>query len=376
MHRFLRNRRDIAALLLRTAMLFVAANVVFAALDPMPWLSKATLYNRVFPGRERLPFLGVEGVFSPTTHDIDAMFASHRIAAPAAADEFRVVLVGDSTVRGAGMDKNETYAGRLNAAQLRTSDGRRMRFYSLGIVNSSVLRDALVIQKSLQFEPDLILWFVVMQTLNDKNLFGQELVRSNKASVQRFADRHALHIDGLSVPPETFFDRSIIGRRTRLKQIIELQLSGIMWSISGMESSLNFAELAPKPEKPNQSLRWSGYAPPKLPAGAMRFDIMAAVLAEAGPVPLIIVNEPIRTADDVDQSTRYNHGYPRWAYDDYREQLHRFAAERSVPLIDIGNLLPSNEMIDNLHPWPAGTKRVGDHIARELVLRMGATQGR
>jgi len=255
MNDFLRTRRDVAALLLRTALFFVAANVVFAAVDPMPQLSRASLYNRVFPGRDRLPFLGVEGVFSPTTHDIDAMFASHKIAVPPTADEFRVVLVGDSTVRGAGMHATETYAGRLDAARLRAPDGRRMRFYSLGNVNSSVLRDALVIEKALQFEPDLILWFVVMQTLNDKNLLGQELVRSNHAAVQRFADRHAVQIDGLSAPPETWFDRTIVGRRHRLKQIIALQLSGVMWTISGLESSLNFAELAPKPQLPNPHLR-------------------------------------------------------------------------------------------------------------------------
>lgn len=374
MNNILRTRRDVASLLLRTAVLFIVANVVFAAVDPMPQVSRLSLYNGVFPGRDRLPFLGVEGVFSPTTYDIDAMFASHRIAVPPTSDEFRVVLIGDSTVRGAGLSSAETYAGRLDAARLRAPDGRRMRFYSLGIVRSNVLRDALVIENARRFKPDLILWFVCMQTLNGKNLFGHELVRTNQPAVQRFADRHAVHIDGLSVQQETWLDRTIIGRRNRLKQIIDLQISGVMWTISGLETSMNFATLAPPAVRPDPLLRWAGYAPPTLPEDALRFDLMAAVLNDAGATPVIIVNEPIRLFDEAGSALRYNSSYPRWAYDEYRRRLTRFVADSATPLVDIWNLVPAEELIDNLHPWPTGTQRVGDRLAQELIDRIGATR--
>jgi len=103
---------------------------------------------------------------------------------------------------------------------------------------------------------------------------------------------------------------------------------------------------------------------------------MAAVLAEAGATPVIVVNEPIRVLDDAERTGRYNESYPRWAYDEYHRRLTAFAAERATPLIDLWNLLPAEELIDNLHPWPSGTQRVGDRLAQELVERLGATRER
>lgn len=372
-HHFLRSRRDIASLLLRTALFFFAANVAFAAADPMPQLARLSLYNSVFPGRDRLPFQGREGVFSPTVYELDAMFASHRIAVPPAADEFRVVLVGDSTVRGVRLATADTYAGRLNAARLRAPDGRRMRFYNLGNVGQRLLRDALMIEKSLQFKPDLILWFVSIQSFNDELLLNHDLVSSNLPTIARFADRHALHIDGLTWARETWFDRTIIGRRVRLKQLFALQIHGIMWSISRVETNPN-APPPPQPDLRKGPLRWAGHLPPHLPDRALRFDVMNAVLAEAGRVPIIIINEPIRIDSNPDYKDWYNQAYPRWAYDEYRRRLTHFAAEHSALLVDLWDQVPNNELADLVHPRASGARRVGERIAQELIERMNATR--
>jgi hypothetical protein len=48
--RFIRN------VILKALALFVAANLVFAAWNPLALLGHLSAYNRLFPGRERFPF--------------------------------------------------------------------------------------------------------------------------------------------------------------------------------------------------------------------------------------------------------------------------------------------------------------------------------
>ena len=76
--------------------LFIILNLAFAVLQPMPHLGRLSLYNRVFPGRERLPFgYRPEQAYNLVVNNLDAMLASHAVSAPKRADEFRVLVLGD-----------------------------------------------------------------------------------------------------------------------------------------------------------------------------------------------------------------------------------------------------------------------------------------
>ena len=75
----------IARVLIITALLFVACNVIFALLNPLEALGRVSLYNFVLPGRERLPY-GEDSAksYNLSTSNLPAMFASHVIARPKA----------------------------------------------------------------------------------------------------------------------------------------------------------------------------------------------------------------------------------------------------------------------------------------------------
>src|SRR6185436_5344154 len=127
--RFIRN------VLLKALLLFVIANLAFAWLNPLPLLGKASAYNLIFPGRQRLPYgENPERAYNLSLFQLDALFASHEVAQPKPANEYRVLLIGDSSVWGLLLKPKETLAAQINAGHDiydTTPDGRVVRVYNL-----------------------------------------------------------------------------------------------------------------------------------------------------------------------------------------------------------------------------------------------------
>ena len=117
--------------LIKGLLLFVLFNLVIAAWQP--GVGQFSLYNILYPGRERLPFgENPKQSYNLSLFDLDAMFASHVIAGTQKTDdEFRVVIVGDSSVWGTLLKPEETLAGQLNADNLNAC-GKNVRAYNLG----------------------------------------------------------------------------------------------------------------------------------------------------------------------------------------------------------------------------------------------------
>ncbi|MBO9309669.1 MAG: hypothetical protein J7551_07800, partial [Chloroflexi bacterium] len=87
--------------LLKAAALFALFNIVWYVAQPLTILNKLSVYGVLFPPRERFPFAEFpEASYAVSIDSLDQLFVSHRIALPKAADEFRVVLLGDSAVWG------------------------------------------------------------------------------------------------------------------------------------------------------------------------------------------------------------------------------------------------------------------------------------
>ena len=116
----------------------------------MPLLGKLSVYNSLVPGRQRLSFgYRPDRDYNLVTHHFDALFAAHEIARPKAANEFRVLLIGDSATWGYLLPPQHTLAATLNQQQLRSKDGRTMRVYNLGYPDFSLTKDALILQRAL-----------------------------------------------------------------------------------------------------------------------------------------------------------------------------------------------------------------------------------
>ena len=156
--------RFVRSVLAKTLLLLVAANLLFALVNPMPFLGRLTLYNRLIPGRARLPF-GEDPAqaYNLSLFSLDAMFASQAVSQPKAPGEFRVLVVGDSSVWGILLPPDQTLAGLINAAGLKMTDGRQVRAYNLGYPTLSLTKDLLVLDWARRYQPDLIVWPVTLE---------------------------------------------------------------------------------------------------------------------------------------------------------------------------------------------------------------------
>src|SRR4030042_3335302 len=88
--------------IVKGVLLFILIDILFAPLSPLPKLGQISAYNLIFPGRLRLPFgEKPDQAYNFSLYNLDAMFASHEITkGEKPPDEFRVLLVGDSSVWG------------------------------------------------------------------------------------------------------------------------------------------------------------------------------------------------------------------------------------------------------------------------------------
>jgi hypothetical protein len=85
------------------------------------------------------------------------------------------------------------------------------------------------------------------------------------------------------------------------------------------------------------------------------FDILRVGVEISGDAPLIVINEPIFIVSGNNSDVRYNHVYPRWAYDAYRQSLAAWMDSMGYPYFDFWNSLPAAEFSNDLaHRDPKG----------------------
>ncbi len=351
--KFLRN------VVLKALGLFVAFNLVFAVLPPMEG-RRWSLYQGVLPGRERLPFGETpQRSYNLSLYDLDAMMASLRLAnGHKPADEFRVVLIGDSATWGTLLRPQETLAGQLDAVGLQLPDGRQVRFYNLGYPTMSLTKDLMILDAAMAYEPDLVIWLVTLESLPGDKQLESPLAQNNAQRVQRFVRMYDLP---LSAPPmPTFWQRTWVGQRRALADRLRLQLYGVMWAATGIDQDYpeTFTPAARNLEADASFHQWTG---PSLPEEAMFYEAFKAGKQIAGNVPLLVVNEPILVSKGQNSEVRYNFYYPRWAYDDYRQQLEEKMNEIGLPYLDAWNVVPEAEFTNSaVHLSPRGVKQFAE----------------
>jgi hypothetical protein len=143
------NTKFLLNVLIKGVSLFLIINFLIIALPER--IGRLSLYNVVFEGRQRLPFgEDSEHSYNLSLYDLDAMFASHLIDATSKNDdEFRVVIVGDSSVWGTLLTPEETLAGILNTSDFSGCEALNLRFYNLGYPTISLTSCCLYRRTSL-----------------------------------------------------------------------------------------------------------------------------------------------------------------------------------------------------------------------------------
>jgi hypothetical protein len=359
--------------LVKGLLLFLFANLAFAACDPLPALGRVSAYNRLFPGRVRLPY-GDDPTraYNLSLFNLEAMFASHEIdAGPKPKGEFRVILIGDSSTWGFLLPPEETLAAHLNGAGLRLADGRPVRVYNLGYPVMSLAKDLMILSHAAdRYQPDLIVWPLTLESFPyDKQLFPP-LLQHNPEPVRMLIHAHGLKLDpldsGFSQP--TFWDRTLAGRRRDLADLVRLQLYGVMWAATGLDLELP-ETYTPRMEDLPAGETFHNLAPPHLDRDDLAFDVLQAGMDIAGGTPVLLINEPMFVSQGENSDIRYNFFYPRWAYDDYRELLAEVSQENGWQYVDLWDSVPPSEFTNSaVHLTPQGSaifaEKVGEAILR------------
>lgn len=349
--------------LIKGLLLFLLFNLFIAAWQPK--VGGFSLYNVLYPGRERLPFgENPKQSYNLSLFDLDAMFASHVIAGtPKADDEFRVVIVGDSSVWGTLLKPEETLAGQLNQDNLNAC-GKNVRAYNLGYPTISLTKDVMLLSYAMKYKPDLVLWMTTLEAFPLDKQTSTPLVANNEEKVRELASNYGLRVeaDDPNFVKRSFWGKTFIGDRRAWADFFRLQLYGVMWSATGIDQVYpSDYEKAQTDLEANASFH--GLTSP-LKEDDLAINALETGFRVAGDTPMIWVNEPMLISSGANSDIRYNFFYPRWAYDDYREMMTSLSRQHNWKYIDLWNIVPANQFTNSaIHLTPAGENMLAKTLA-------------
>lgn len=294
--------------------------------------------------------------------NLDAMFASHIVSQPKANGEFRVLLLGDSAMWGFLLPPEQTLSGQLNALNLTCGD-KKIQVYNLSYPRSSATKDLMILDKAMNYQPDLIIWPVTLYTLMPKTRVDHWLIGQNLDELYSLDAR--FHFLPRSFPPESFSDK-ILGPQRALFRILRYQLYSLVNLATGVDQIQTTYDNVPT-ELPSE-LKFEGMNPPTVTPQQISIDEVQDFYLLAKNVPVILVNEPIMIAKGVPNSDiYYNYYYPRWAYDQYRQILGAAAAQNGWNYLDLWDKFSSDYYTNTpLHLNPEGERQFAAMLAPSI----------
>jgi len=345
--------------------LFLLINLVYALVDPS--LGGISAYNHVIPGRVRFPFGSATDPYVVMVDNLDVMAASHAISAAKKPGEYRVVLIGDSSVWGEKISANDSISEQWNGLNLQCN-GRQITFYNLGYPHPSIIKDLIVLDKAMQYDPDMIVWFVTLNTLMPRRL--SPFLAANSEEAAKVLNTYNIpysHEDELLMQKPNFLEKTLVGRRSDLARAIKLQALGLLWMATDQDKRAS-KPLAALSQDVDDDPRFRGFAPGVNIGKKMAFNALQAGHDMAGSVPILIVNEPIFIASGRNSDIRYNDVYPRWAFDQYRDAMAVEAQISQWNYLDLWNAVPDSEFSDtSLHVSAQGERHLIQSINPALL---------
>ena len=165
------------------------------------------------------------------------------------------------------------------------------------------------------------------------------------------------------------WDRSLFGQRRALADLLRLQLYGVSWSATGIDQTYPI-DYPPAQTDLTPDETFHGMQPPTLEEAKLSFGVFEAALRAAADVPLLVINEPMLISAGKNSDVRYNFFYPRWAYDQYRQNMSARAAAAHWTYLDAWNIIPASQFTNSaIHLTPAGeallAKQVGLIISKQ-----------
>lgn len=354
--------------LIKGLLLFLIFNLVIAAWQPQ--VGQFSLYNVIYPGRERLPFgENPRQSYNLSLFDLDAMFASHVIhGTPKADDEFRVIILGDSSVWGTLLKPEETLAGQLNQDNLNAC-GKNVRAYNLGYPTISLTKDVMLLSYGMQYDPDLVIWMTTLEAFPLERQTSTPLAAHNEEKIRELAANYGLRLeaDDPNFVKKSFWEKTFVGDRRSWADLIRLQIYGVVWAATGIDQFYPADyERAQTDFEADESFH--DFTPPALKQESLALNALEAGFNVAGETPLLFVNEPILISSGTNSDIRYNFFYPRWAYDDYREMMFEVSERNDWTYVDLWDIVPASEFTNSaIHLTPAGENVLAEVLAPYIL---------
>ncbi|GAB5489792.1 MAG: hypothetical protein Phog2KO_00070 [Phototrophicaceae bacterium] len=356
--------------ILKALLLFGLCNLVFAWIYPLEFLGRLSFYGTIYPARSRLPYSeNPPDSYNVSLDNISALFASHDISIPPADDEFRVILIGDSNTWGWLLNHDETLSATINNANI-DINGQTVLAYNLGYPVMSLSKDLLILDEALNYQPDMIIWLVSLESFAPEQQLDSPLAQNNFTRLSLLIEQYELNIDlndSRFIQPN-FWERSIIGQRRNLADLLRLQNYGLSWSATGIDQVI--PETIPLRESDfEEDYAWYGFdEQSSLSENNLAFDVLQAGIEHTGDSPILIINEPIFISEGMNSDIRYNSFYPRWVYDDYRALLQGTADDNQWLYLDLWDRIPAQEFTDSpLHLSTIGTEQLAEIIVDVIV---------
>ena len=348
--------------LLKATLLFVLFNFVFILINKIP-LGKLSLYNSIFPGRQRFPFGETRESYNLSLFNLDAMFTSHILAGtqktPA---EYRVLLIGDSSVWGTLLTPEETLAGQLNAIRFQAC-GRTVQAYNLGYPTISLTKDLLILDQAKGYQPDMVIWLTTLEAFPNNKQLTSPIVANNAERVKELINKYQLSMNpnDQALVNASKWDQTFVSQRRAVADLLRLQIYGALWASTGID------QVYPKNYERAQTDLEADEDFHELTSlhDALALDVLDAGMTIA---PLtLLVNEPMLISNGLNSDIRYNFFYPRWAYDDYRQILAEHVAARHWRYFDLWDLVSSDQFTNSaIHLTPAGETLLANKIASAI----------
>ena len=364
------NWRFVRNVIIKAAILFVAFNGAFALLYPLPLVGKLSAYNIVFEGRERLPYGENPAVsYNLSLYQIDAMFASHTLA-HADKSEYRVLLIGDSSVWGILLEPDDTLAGQINRGNYRTADGQRVHAYNLGYPTMSLTKDLMLLNYAMRYHPDLIVWSFTLESFGQRAQLDSSIVQNNADTIRDLIDEYDLNQnpDDDRFVDLSLWEKTIIKQRRALADILRLQLYGLAWTVTGIDQEYP-ADYTPRAIDLLPDETWQGYTSDSLTENDLAFDVLRAGVEIAGTTPILLINEPMFISEGENSDIRYNFFYPKWAYHTYHDRLTELAEQNNWQFLDLWDTIPDAECYTDsaVHLTPKCSAQLGQVVGATIT---------
>lgn len=264
---------------------------------PLPdTIGTVSLYNHVWPGRERFAF-SPQGTPASLSYNIilnnlPALFSSHRISQPKKSDEFRIIVLGDSAVWGTLLDPDQTLIAALNRQSM-TICGKKAIFYNLGHPNPSVIKDLLILDYALKYQPDYVIWLTTLEAYPIDKQFKLPLVANNLERIYDLSARYELSLD--LQKPDIFADsyywkKTIYAQRRNLADWLRHEIYGALWSATGIDQ-YKWEYEPPPVDFPDSQTEFQDMSPP-LNEEKLTYRVMVNAIRKI-PAPVLVVNEPM-----------------------------------------------------------------------------------